>query len=1447
MKAECIKKILSKSVFLCYDVVVQKGSGLGTTANHQKITKDNVCLEKFSKCAKIILKITAEIGVGGIMLVERPQVRVTEIGEYIRHHSCERRFKLEFNNREASREVPFAIRFFNPIDPVLQEAGRMREDEWERTLQDAELSDLTQYNERLAADDRSTSWDAFVDRVQNLSPGQSAYGREIHIEADLGAFRVAGQIDFALILWEEGQPKLRIVECKASRRDRTYHRIQVTLYRMIVRRLIQETQVTIGNTILASENIECAVARIDESTNEIQAILELEPLGNLEREENDIIRLLSDNGPLIRIIQSDLADLDYQLNMKCDGCVFNVHCFPESGIGHRLELLSIEPSLIRVLRNAGICTIDDLANLDLTGAQASQIREDPTFTASLDVLCQKARARRRTLPGGDADPDSYEVEAFPRRVQGQLPEHEMNGHHLIRVYLSVDYDYVENRLVALSAHVTKSSNQIHTGFIQTEDGRWQPNPEVEEIIQEIGRDENNRPIYEKGSLNGQTVICPISSLWSGRYDEDTGAERNLIQDFFHRLVDAIAEVSEVEEVPIHFYVWSRTEITRLVEACSRVDSRLLSHLRELLGCRESLDQLIYSCLQNEVNQRYALGWTGKGLVVVTSLRWFGRTYHWRRLVAGSKVDLDNVFTQDIFDFKTDLDLRADGSWAHNESECVTRHKFEIRSRFFDSLTVPYWRAYWREGLPDPDEPGIDPRVREAIRRYQASARPRYLSAYLEARVHALRWIEERIRFKNQDIVKPLMNISELPDFNLGVENTAQAAIDFLRLDQHVKVTDWIVNHLVPPADRVPLGRTIPVRDVVLQSSNVVTAMIDVEGYDIDLDSLNVRSDITEGSFVRLNPCFDNSHRGQTFRQLIRGGMKCIVNSINWDTGQITLDVIFNPHSTRYTLQSQTGALPFARATIDENVSDFVAGRVEERLSSNQGTHVYEWFDPENPQIPEQSVISEQDQNLYRRLLNRIRLPSGYGLAPDQVNAALDGLNAQIQLLQGPPGTGKTMTTAVALLLRILARCRKGDIILVAANTHTALDNLLQRIAEIMDNFQANARILGLSMPPISLTKVHSSQIDTISEGRILNFSSNRCISVVNQERRNAVLVVGGTTGALLKMADKLLSSRPFTRDYPNGLQTPMLIIDEASMIVFPHFLSLATFLTPNGEIMLAGDHRQLAPIVAHDWEREDRPPVILYQPFVSAYQAIQNIAQNYPAISERAIIRSALAFTFRLPPVILELIARLYRMDNIDLEGLPRESEAILEEEGGSWEQVWQGETGLYLVLHDERHSRRNNEIEAQIIEQVIEASGELESGSIAIVTPYRAQRTLLQTRLVDYQVDMIDTVERLQGGERPTVIVSATVSDPSAISTNVDFILNLNRSNVAFSRAQDRLIVVCSEELMNHIPAEVDQYDSAMLWKSMRNLCSLLIATIEIDGHTVRIFTFRPPVNESA
>jgi superfamily I DNA and/or RNA helicase len=244
-----------------------------------------------------------------------------------------------------------------------------------------------------------------------------------------------------------------------------------------------------------------------------------------------------------------------------------------------------------------------------------------------------------------------------------------------------------------------------------------------------------------------------------------------------------------------------------------------------------------------------------------------------------------------------------------------------------------------------------------------------------------------------------------------------------------------------------------------------------------------------------------------------------------------------------------------------------------------------------------------------------------------------------------------------------------------------------------------------------------------------------------------------------------------------------------------------------------------------------------YQPFNSSYDAVLRII-NDAAIDPAAARQSALTFTFRLPPLIRELIARVYKLDEIELQGedriVPRAGRRAAE----GWGSVWSEPTGLVLVVHSERTSRQSNAVEAIIIQEILAAAPTRVDDSIAVITPHRAQRGLLRTTLTEAGINVatVDTVERLQGGEKPTIIVSGTESDPHAIGAAASFILSLNRANVAFSRTQERLIVVCADTLLDHIPPELEDYESAMLWKSLRNLCSRIVHETNVDGFSVRV-----------
>jgi uncharacterized protein len=81
------------------------------------------------------------------------------------------------------------------------------------------------------------------------------------------------------------------------------------------------------------------------------------------------------------------------------------------------------------------------------------------------------------------------------------------------------------------------------------------------------------------------------------------------------------------------------------------------------------------------------------------------------------------------------------------------------------------------------------------------------------------------------------------------------------------------------------------------------------------------------------------------------------------------------------------------------------------------------------------------------------------------------------------------------------------------------------------------------------------------------------------------------------------------------------------------------------------------------------------------------------------------------------------------------------------------------------------------------------------VVAPYNAQvRRLIETLPEGAR---IGTVDKFQGQEAPVVIYSMTTSSVDDAPRGMDFLFSLNRLNVAASRAQVSMILVCSPELL--------------------------------------------------
>jgi hypothetical protein len=77
-----------------------------------------------------------------------------------------------------------------------------------------------------------------------------------------------------------------------------------------------------------------------------------------------------------------------------------------------------------------------------------------------------------------------------------------------------------------------------------------------------------------------------------------------------------------------------------------------------------------------------------------------------------------------------------------------------------------------------------------------------------------------------------------------------------------------------------------------------------------------------------------------------------------------------------------------------------------------------------------------------------------------------------------------------------------------------------------------------------------------------------------------------------------------------------------------------------------------------------------------------------------------------------------------------------------------------------------------------------------------------------------VDTVERFQGQQRDVIVASFALGDPDAISQEEEFLFSLRRFNVMASRARAKLIVLVSQEVVDHLSNDADTLRDSRLLK---------------------------------
>jgi hypothetical protein len=195
----------------------------------------------------------------------------------------------------------------------------------------------------------------------------------------------------------------------------------------------------------------------------------------------------------------------------------------------------------------------------------------------------------------------------------------------------------------------------------------------------------------------------------------------------------------------------------------------------------------------------------------------------------------------------------------------------------------------------------------------------------------------------------------------------------------------------------------------------------------------------------------------------------------------------------------------------------------------------------------------------------------------------------ILLVQGPPGTGKSYATAFAVFARLQGALTAGleYRALASCKTHAATDELLRnllKVRKLLMKMRVAQPALFAEYFDARLLKVPVCRIaprDAVPEGAVVLPKEDKTNGSRLMAARHVLAAV--TPGGVYRMIKDGWNKELFGHHFID-----CLVLDEASQMNLPEAIMAALPLRQAGQVIVVGDHRQMPPIVKHDWDNEPR-------------------------------------------------------------------------------------------------------------------------------------------------------------------------------------------------------------------------------------------------------------------
>jgi len=458
------------------------------------------------------------------------------------------------------------------------------------------------------------------------------------------------------------------------------------------------------------------------------------------------------------------------------------------------------------------------------------------------------------------------------------------------------------------------------------------------------------------------------------------------------------------------------------------------------------------------------------------------------------------------------------------------------------------------------------------------------------------------------------------------------------------------------------------------------------------------------------------------------------------------------------------------------------------------------------------LLAGETARVSRARVHRIETWFDEGLnAPQREAVELAFGGRVVSLVHGPPGTGKTRTLA-EIVRQAVAR---GERVLVCAASHTAVDNLAERLVA------ASVPLVRMGHPARVAEALESvtldAQVDASEEHTLARQWSREAAQLRRKAARRSALdrderrAMQNEAWRLLKDARGHLrgaEKRVFERARVvcatlagaaehrlDSERFDRVVLDEATQALDP--LALAA-LRRAPIAVLAGDPRQLPPTVIEPSVAREGLGTTFFERLLDGDST--DGADESPGSADdsgRGALGRMLLVQHRMHEAIMRFPSERFYEGR--LVAAPEVATHRLEDLGvrpdptrdAPWLFVDAAGRGWEEERSDDDPSTRNPGQAERVAAEVkrLVRRGVMPR-DIAVITPYEAQARVLRGLLVELRREGLEvgTVDGFQGREKEAVVVDLVRSNDRG---EVGFLADVRRMNVAITRARRFLLVV--------------------------------------------------------